>query len=381
MISETPLMPVSIPGTGLPKTIRLKFHNLDQIETVYLTNQEILHQTQEIDRFGKKCSISYNNGTLKIYSADEVDVDIKLDTPEQIHIATRGNVGLKRNLQNKKYERISVTGKNISVDCNLVTETLKINGNTVTFKEYVSSQYIKISAKRVNVIGNGGLQGAKSLYIEAYTTFVNCGCILAGNVAIITAAYINLGGIVQFTDFYVNSFVEFDASIAFPKIPQKISDMTNFAKCIVALRLVCKFLYAPLGSLVKLAHKIYTVFKKTDSAFDGYAKYSENSSAELNNLNLMKTMLTVKAILFAGAAIYTEKNYLAEVSANLPNANNKTLPEIMTGMIYHALPIVLPSYLRDSILSFSGPGLTCSGVNSEENLYSYNLKSAYTFYR
>lgn len=382
MISDTARMPSSLHGTSrLPKIIRLKFYNAGQIEKVFLTHQDMWNQTLEIDRFGKKCTVSYYNGILKIDSTDVVDVDVKLDDCEQMHIATKGSVGLKRNLQNKKYEHINLTGKDINIDCNLITDTLQIHGNSVTCSEFISSKHMKIIGKKVKLMRNGGLEGTKSLYIEAYTTFVSFGCSLAGNITIITGAYINLGGIVKFTDFYVNSFIEFDASVAFPKIPDNINDMTNFAKCIVALRLVCKFVYAPLGSLVKLAHKIYNVFKKTDSAFDGYAKYSQNSSAELNNLNLMKTMLTVKAILFAGAAIYTEKNYLTEVSAKLPAASNRGISEIMTGMVYHALPIILPAYLRDSILSFSGPGLTCSGLNSEENLYGYNLKTSYTLYR
>lgn len=382
MMSDIAFIPEALPGTSRPpKTIRIKFCNADQVEKAFLTHQEILNQTQEITRFGKKCTVSCYNGILKIHSADEVHVDIKLDDYAQLHIDSRGDVGLKRNLCDKNYEHIKLNGKNISVDCNLVTHTLQISGDTVTCREYISTKYTKIITKRFNLIGNGGLEGTKSLYIEAYATFVNFGCRIAGKIAIITGAYINLGGIVQFSDLYVNSFIEFDASLAFPKIPENISDMTNFTKCILALRVMCKFLYAPLGSLVKLAHKIYTVFKKTDSAFDGYAKYAENSSDGMSKLSLMKTMLTVKAILFAGAAIYTEKSYLAEVSAKLPDVNNNSLPQMLTGVLYHALPMVLPAYLRDSILSFSGPGLTCSGVNGEENLYSYNLKSSYALYR
>ncbi|HSX19668.1 MAG TPA: hypothetical protein VLG38_00930 [Gammaproteobacteria bacterium] len=252
-----------------------------------------------------------------------------------------------------------------------------------------------MQGKGAVAVGSGGsFKGGKKLTLNNLSTWVAFGATIdATNDTVPTGLYVNLAGIVRGYNFHVDTFVSVDLGINIPYWPEDLRNISNVNKLIVAIRLIALNVYKPIGTILKVAYKLYSMRRnvaKTGSIFKTEKTQPAASNKRQFAVEILNLLLTIKAILFAAASVYAAQDFVHECinSCKGTPPQNATNPfaepfppsqDVYFKMFENSMPAFLPAYLMDSVVSFNA-GWIIQGMRSDENVLNYDTSYTRTLY-
>jgi hypothetical protein len=236
---------------------------------------------------------------------------------------------------------------------NVISKTTIVFANKLSIYSQVEADDMIVNLNKVYVGYGGVLRGINNLSITAVNyTFAMFGSQIRGdNVNISTGVYVNLLGLVRAYNFCVDSFVPLDIGVTVPSFPNTLNNITNKDKIIIAFRQMMAKIYQPVGAVLKVIHKMYSIALGGKRIYDNRNPKEDERGNEFkayeHKLRILNTFLTVKSILFAMLAIYSERGLL--LPADHPDAPKYAAPSLGLSALYETLPGILPAYVSDGV--------------------------------
>jgi hypothetical protein len=259
-------------------------------------------------------------------------------------------------------------------------KSLGIYAQSIIIKGKMFADNIVVKTDKLLVDSKGELYAKERLSINSsFYTWISPGGQLRGSsgLDIATGFYMNFCGLLRSYDAYVDSFIPLDVGMTLPDFPAKFKDITNTAKIIVALRLVANSIFKPLGVLLKIAHKVHSVYKKSQKIYSNYETHPQKAELDQTYINILNIMLGIKAICFAAVTIYSAREML--LPKDHPDAPQYSAPEFGMSSLYHATPGFLPAYVADSVVG-GYFGMIVTGSFVPTDVYSEVQANIFSIY-